>query len=65
MKKVKLFRVKVGSSGQLPKGFPEGMITGLTKLEFESLSKQSFLKECFEEIKIVSEYEDNKTKVVF
>lgn len=46
----------MGSAGQLPKGFPEGMITGLTKIEFDSLQNNPILKECFEAIEIVPEY---------
>jgi len=51
-----MFRVKMGSAGQLPKGFPEGMLTGLTKSEYESLTKNKLLKECFEEVQLVAEY---------
>lgn len=56
MKQVKLFRVRMGSAGQLPKGFPEGMLVGLTQAEHESLCKNPVLKECFEPIEIVTEY---------
>lgn len=51
-----MFRVKMGSAGQLPKGFPEGMLTGLTKKEYESLTKNKLLKECFEQVEVVEEY---------
>lgn len=60
MKQVKLYRVRMGSAGQLPKGFPEGMITGLTQVEHESLSKNPILKECFEEVEVVTEFPKNQ-----
>ncbi len=53
MKTAKLFRVKPGNSGQLPKGFPEGMLTALTEKDFELLQKNALLRECFEPINIV------------
>lgn len=62
MRKVKLFRVRMGESGQLPKGYPEGMIVGLTQLEFESLQKSNLLKICFEEIELISEYNSQEPK---
>ncbi len=55
-KQVNLYRVRMGSAGQLPKGYPEGMVTGLTKAEHESLIKNTLLKDCFEPVEVVSEF---------
>jgi hypothetical protein len=53
MKQVKAYRVKMGTGGQLPKGFPEGMLTGLTDTEVESLKKNPILGECFEAVELI------------
>lgn len=42
----------MGSGGQLPKGFPEGMLTALTDAEIESLKKNPILGECFEPVNL-------------
>jgi len=57
-KQVKLYRVKMGSKGQLPTGYPEGMVTGLTKKEFDALGKNPILKECFEPVEVVAEFSE-------
>lgn len=46
----------MGTAGQLPKGFPEGMVISFTQIELESLKKNPVLMECFEQIKVVDEY---------
>lgn len=46
----------MGTGGQLPKGFPEGMVISFTEKELESLKKNTLLFECFEQIKVVDEY---------
>lgn len=56
IKQVKLYRVRMGSAGQLPKVFPEGMVTGLTKIEHDSLVKNTLLKDCFEPVEVVAEF---------
>ncbi len=60
MKKVKLFRIRIGKGGQLPSGFFEGSIVGLTKVEFDTLQKNKLLAECFDPVQIIEEYEEEQ-----
>jgi len=50
MKVVRLYRVKMNSLGLLPKGFPEGMLTGMTSDEFKQIQNIPHIRECFEEV---------------
>lgn len=48
-----LFRVRLGSAGQLPKGFPEGMVAAITEEEWEQMQKNQHLAECFEKVEFI------------
>lgn len=52
IKVVGFYRIRMGSNGQLPIGWPEGMLTALTKEELESLDKNPVLRECFERVEL-------------
>lgn len=62
MKRTRLFRVRTGSSGQLPKGYPEGMLMALTESEVQTLAKNTLLNECFEPVELISHNNEGEVR---